>query len=65
MTYCITFASDHPAANHWVEVEAEDELEARRIAFKNFGSKWSMIYLRENFNSPYFPAGKLGETITR
>uniref|UniRef100_A0A6M3KZZ5 Uncharacterized protein n=1 Tax=viral metagenome TaxID=1070528 RepID=A0A6M3KZZ5_9ZZZZ len=61
--FCLTFASDHPLGNHWIEVEAADEGVARKRIFEVFGEKWGFLYAKEHFKSEYFPAGKVGKTL--
>lgn len=62
-TYYLTFASDHPLGNHWIEVKAASEAVAREKVFEVFGAKWSFLYFKERFKSEYFPAGKVGRTL--
>jgi len=63
ITFCLTFASDHPLGNHWIEVEAADEGVAGIRVFEVFGNRWCFLYAKEHFKSEYFPDGKVGRTL--
>lgn len=63
MTFCVTFGQDHPLRDNWIEVEAPNAEQARARVFESFGSKWSFLYLKDEFNPKYFPGGKVGITI--
>lgn len=66
-TFCLTFGQryfdePHPSGipvtpNGWVEIEAADIDEARKMAFETFGEWWSFMRERENFDETYFPVG--------
>ena len=69
--FYLTFGSDHPLSENWIEIEAKDLLEARALAFDAFGKKWSGMYDEFTWNSgnsanswtTYFPGGKVGKTL--
>lgn len=48
---------------HHVEVEAPDELTARRLAGQAFDGKWSGIYLESTKYPEKYGTGKLGRLI--
>ncbi len=63
MIMYLTFDRDHPLRDGWIEVEADDCLDAQKKSKKLFcGGVWCMYY-KDDFHPEYFPAGKLGETI--
>ena len=69
--FYLTFGSDHPLSENWIEIEAEDLFKARALAFDKFGQKWSWMYDEEEWNSgnsanswmTFFPGGKIGKTL--
>lgn len=68
-TYCVTFGQQyknepHPKVRYahpdgWLAIEAENMNEARKKAFDHLGPAWSFIYLEDQLDKSYFPAGEL------
>ncbi len=62
-TYCVTFGQLHPLRDNWVEVEAKDREEARRLVLARIGKHWASIYPKSEFNTEMFPGGRVGLTL--
>jgi len=63
MIFYVTFGQKSPFRNGWVEVEAENYGIARQLVIDALGNSYSRIYDEHEFDSEYFPLGKLGETL--
>ena len=44
MKYFFTFGTGQQHANHYVEITAKDEDEARDMMVDKFGRKWAFVY---------------------
>jgi hypothetical protein len=59
------FTDAHP--DGWVEIEAEDETQAREMAWSLFGDHWSFIYGDYEFANSiykgYYPKGPLATVV--
>lgn len=49
-TYIFTFGSGQKNAGHFVRVEAEDFMSARRKMISVFGSEWAFQYTKEEWD---------------
>jgi hypothetical protein len=63
-TFYITFGHRSPFRDGWVEVQAKDLDDAFEKAREAMGSMYATCYSEESFEPQYFPAGKLGRTIS-
>jgi hypothetical protein len=61
--YCFTFGQNHthplggyPMKNYWIEVHGSYSTSRQKMVNK-FGNKWSMQYLKSDFDPFYFPGG--------
>lgn len=77
MIFIVTFGSQYSYQAHpyyedahpdgLVEIEAEDEDDAREMAFSLFGTCWSFIYSKEWFDKNesrrYYPRGVLATVV--
>lgn len=66
MKFCITLGQRHVYRqengeivdhNNWIEIEAENEISARKLAHEKFRDMWAFIYPAEKFDSSYYPKG--------
>jgi len=64
MTYYFTFGQmhKHPETNeemkdYYIQINAKDERDARKIMFSQYGNKWAFCYNANNFESKYCPKG--------
>lgn len=62
-TYYFTFGQSHPLKNHWIEIKANSEGEARAWMFEMFGKKWGGCYTEIAFSPKYFPGGRIGDIV--
>ena len=60
-TWIFTFGSGQKHAGHFVRIQAESWIEARREMFDRFGDQWGFQYTEEEWNEwernrpPYVP----------
>lgn len=59
MRFFFTFPCIHIFSDNWVEVEAENEEQARLWADKNIEG-WAFCYKENSFHREYFPKGRIG-----
>lgn len=64
--FYVTFGSQHPLRDNWIEVEASFATTAREIVFDTFGGKFGHCWEGFQFTPEtrvYFPLGKAGHTL--
>lgn len=61
--FYVTFSTDHPLCDHWVEIDAPSTVRARQRIFEMFSGKWSNLYSEDNFDEECFPGGRAGKVI--
>lgn len=49
----------YPHPDGWIVIEAQDATEARLIAMKAFGGRYSNVYPADEFAEHYYPMGEL------
>jgi hypothetical protein len=49
-TFCFTFGCGSPLARYYVEIDAEDEDQARCRMFALFSRHWASVYPRDGFD---------------
>ena len=62
-TFAVTFGQLHPLKDYWIEVEADNEGEARKALFIILGNRWAFIYPMDTFKPEGYLEGKIGRTI--
>lgn len=61
--FFVTFGQAHPLKDNWIEVEADNEKEARELVFIMLGKFWAFMYDEKHMTPEYFPKGKVGNTL--